>query len=176
MEFTMTQDFPASLDRLWAVFGQAGYVRSKYRALGAATVQLRHFEATPQAIDIDLERDMPVDPSRLPAWSRSLASARQTLRHRTAWRREGPARATAELDISVKGLPLHARGQATIAQVEPDLTRMQITWRVQSALPLIGGRVEQLLADQVGAGLAADHEFTLKFLAGATAGRPGGAG
>ena len=60
--------------------------------------------------------------------------------------------------------------------MEPDLTRMQITWRVQSALPLIGGRVEQLLADQIGAGLAADHEFTLKFLAGATAGRHGGAG
>lgn len=170
MEFIVTQDFPAGLDRLWAVFGQAGYVRSKYRALGATTVQLRHFEATPQAIDIDLERDMPVDPSRLPAWSRALASARQTLRHRTLWRREGPARASAELDISVKGLPLHARGRATIAEVEPGLTRMQITWRLQSALPVIGGRVEQLLADQVRAGLAADHGFTLKFLAGAGAG------
>ncbi|HET7862936.1 MAG TPA: DUF2505 domain-containing protein [Burkholderiaceae bacterium] len=172
----MTQDFPAGLDRLWAVFGQAGYVRSKYRALGAAKVLLRHFEATAQAIDIDLERDLPVDAAQLPPWSRPLAGARQTLRHRTAWRREGPEQASADLDISVKGLPLHARGLAHIAQVAPGLTRMQISWRVQSALPVIGGRVEQLLADQVRAGLAADHAFTLKFLAGAATGLHDGAG
>jgi hypothetical protein len=34
MEFTITQDFPAGLDRLWAVFGRPDYPRRKYRAFG----------------------------------------------------------------------------------------------------------------------------------------------
>lgn len=40
MEFTLTQYFPAGLDRLWAAFGRADYPRLKYLALGATAVRL----------------------------------------------------------------------------------------------------------------------------------------
>lgn len=172
MEFTLTQDFPAGIDRLWAVFGRLDYVRRKYRALGATAVRPRHFEATAQAIDVELERDVPVDPSRLPMWSRPLVGTKQTLRHHTAWRRSGPTQATATLDISPKGLPLHARGLATIVEVSPELTRMQLTWRTKSTLPMFGFLAERLLADQVRSALDADHAFTLQFLADADPGHP----
>jgi len=172
MEFTLTQDFPAGMDRLWAAFGRADYVRRKYRALGATTVRIRHFRVTAQAIDIELERDVPVDPSRLPTWSRALVGTRQTLLHRSAWQRTGPTQATATLDVSPRGLPLHARGQATIVELGPELTRMRLTWRVESTLPLIGEMAERLLADQVLAALEADHAFTLRFLTGAASSRP----
>ena len=50
MEFTLTQDFPAGLDLLWAAFGRADYPRLKYLALGAMAVRLPRFSATAQAI------------------------------------------------------------------------------------------------------------------------------
>jgi hypothetical protein len=41
---------------------------------------------------------------------------------------------------------------------------MLLTWRVQSRVPVIGGKVERLFADQVRNALEADHAFTLQNL------------
>lgn len=164
MEFTLTQDFPAGLDRLWAAFGQADYPRQKYLALGATAVRLRRCSSTVRTIDIELERDMPIDPSRLPRWARALIGHQQTLRHHTRWQRIGPMKATAELDISPIGLPVHARGLATIVESGPESTRLLLTWRVESSVPVIGDKVERIFSDQVRIALEADHAFTLHYL------------
>lgn len=164
MEFTLTQDFPVGLDRLWSAFGRADYPRHKYLALGATAVRMRRFSATAQAIDVELERDMPVDSSRLPRWSRGLVGSEQTLRHHTVWRRIGPTQATAELDIRPAGLPVRAQGTAAIDESGPESTRLRLTWRVTSGVPVIGHKVERLFADQVRNALEADHAFTLQYL------------
>ena len=164
MEFTLTQDYPAGLDRLWAVFGRVDYPQRKYAALGATAVRVQRFEATARVIEVDLERDVPMPAARIPAWARSLIGARQTLRHRTAWRRTGPAQATAELEISPVGLPVHAQAAGSLVQTQAGATQMRLTWRVRSAVPVLGARVERLFADQIRDALAADHAFTLRYL------------
>jgi hypothetical protein len=138
--------------------------RLKYLALGATAVRLHRFRATAQVVDVELERVMPVDPSRLPRWSRALVGSEQTLRHHTVWRRIGLAQATAELDIWPTGLPVRAQGTAAIVESGPESTRLLLTWRVQSRVPMIGDKVERLFADQVRNALEADHAFTLQYL------------
>lgn len=83
MQFNLTQDSPAGLDRLWVVFRRADYPQRKYLSLGASAVRVRRFRATRTAIEVELERDLPVDKSRLPPWMRLLARSKQTLQHRT---------------------------------------------------------------------------------------------
>jgi len=164
MEFELTQEFPAGLDRLWAVFGQPGYPQAKYAALGASAVRLHRFEATAQAIEVELERDVPVQATALPAWARGLIGARQTLRHRTAWRRDSPGQATAELEISPAGLPVRAQAVGSLIETPAGATQMRLTWRVRSAVPVLGARVERLFAGQIREALAADHAYTLRYL------------
>lgn len=164
MKFTVTQDFPAGLDRLWGTFGRPAYVRQKYLALGATAVRLNEFRSTTQVIEVDLERDVPVDLAQLPAWMRSLIGREQTLQHRTQWRRVNRMQVTAEIDVSPVGLPVRAHGVGRIVETATGATRMELEWRVQSALPVVGARVELLFADQVRAALAEDHQFTLKYL------------
>ncbi|WP_372526836.1 DUF2505 domain-containing protein [Piscinibacter sp.] len=163
MEFSLTQDFPAGLDRLWAAFGQPDYPQRKYLALGATAVRVQRFHITARAIEVDLERDVLVDKSRLPLWTRMLVGNQQTLRHRTAWRRVGPSQVGAELDISPSGLPVSAHGVGTIIEPVPGTTRMVLTWRVHS---MLGERVERLFVDQIRAALDDDHAFTLEYLRG----------
>jgi hypothetical protein len=164
MDFTLTQDFPAGLDRLWVVFGRPDYPERKYRALGATAFRMKQFRATQRTIEVELERDVPVDPSRLPAWARRVVGGRQTLRHHTRWQRVSPTRVTAELDISPLGLPVSAHGVGTIVESAPEMTRMTLAWRVTSKVPMIGDRIERLFADQVRSALDDDHAFTLQYL------------
>ena len=164
MEFTLTQYFPTGLDRLWAVFGRPDYPHRKYEALGTTALRLHRFHVTAQAIDVELERDVPVDQSRLPAWVGKMIDRKQSLRHHTQWRRISPTEVSAELHISPIGLPVHAHGVGTIIETAPGTTRMVLAWRVTSTLPLIGDKVERLFADQLRSALDDDHAFTLQYL------------
>lgn len=164
MEFTLIQCFPAGLDRLWAAFGRPEYPQRKYRALGATRLRLHRFHVTAQAIEVELERDVAVDPSRVPAWLQTVIGPTQTLRQHTKWRRASPTQVMAELDISPVGLPVRAHGDGTIVETETGTTRMTLTWRVTSMVPVVGNRVERLFANQIRAALADDHRFTLQYL------------
>ena len=164
IELKLTQDFPAGLDRLWAAFGRPDYPVQKYLALGATAVRTVRFSASAQAIDVELERDVPVDSRRLPSWARWPAGRRQTLWHRSAWRRAGPTRATAELHIAPLHLPVQAHALGTITETSAGASRMVLSWRVSSDLPLVGARVERLFADLIRTSLDADHAFTLRYL------------
>ncbi len=166
MEFDTRQDYPAGLDRLWTVFGQPDYPRRKYLALGATAVHLHRFDATASAIEVDLERVVPLAGSRLPGWARRLLGSEQTIRHRTSWRRTGVAQVAAELDIVPVGLPVRAHGVGAITEPARGKARMTLVWHVESSLPLMRGRLERLFAEQVRDALAADHDFTLRYLQG----------
>jgi hypothetical protein len=162
MEITLTQEFPAGLDALWATFGSPDYPICKYRALGATAVRMRRFRAGAQTIEVELERDTPVQRARLPVWARALVGRRQTLVHRSVWRRVGATRVDAELDIEPVGLPVHAHGIGSLRDAGDGVTRMVLTWQVES---LLGDRIARLFADQLRTALDDDHAFTLGYLA-----------
>lgn len=164
MDFSTTQDFPAGLDRLWAVFGRPEYPLRKYDSLGATAIRMREFHVTAQVIEVDLERDVLVDPARLPPWARTFIGSGQTLRHRTRWRRIGPTQAAVELDISPIGLPVSAHGVGVIGETAPGATRMVLSWRVRTTLPFMRSSVERLFVGQIRMALDADHAFTLRYL------------
>jgi hypothetical protein len=164
MQFSVVQAFPAGLDRLWAVFGRRDYPTRKYLAMGASAVRIARFEAGPSAIAVDLARDVPVDPARVPGWARALVGTEQTLAHRTVWRREDPTHVSAELDIEPVGLPVRAHGSGSIVQTPAGDACMTLHWRVTSGVPVMGRNIERLFAEQIRAALADDHAFTLQYL------------
>ena len=170
MDFVLAQDFPASLDRLWTVFGQPDYPQQKYLALGATAVRLRRFLVTADLIEVDLEREVPVDPARFTPWMRRLLGARQTLRHRTSWRRTDPTHVDAALDIDAASLPLRAQATGSVVQTAPERSRMTLAWRVTAAVPLAARRIEARFAAEIRAAMDADHAFTCEYLRHRTAG------
>jgi hypothetical protein len=124
-------------------------------------VRVRRFRATTTAIEVELERDVPMDKSRLLPWMRLLARSKQTLQHRTTWRRVGPNQAAAEIDIVPVGLPIRAHASGTIVESPPGQTRMELAWQVDS---MLGEGVERQFADQIKAALDDDHPFTVQYL------------
>jgi hypothetical protein len=164
IELATRHDFPAGLDRLWAVFGRPDYPRQKYLAMGATEVRVRSFRVTARAIDVELDRDVPVDPARWPPWARAFAPGRQQLHHATRWRRASATRITGELDISPAGLPVHAHGVGAIVEAPPGSACMRLDWQVRAQPPILGPSMERLFAAALGEALEADHAFTVGYL------------
>jgi hypothetical protein len=159
MEFSVSYDYPADLDRLWAAFGQRDYAERKYGAPGA---RIRRFDVTERSVEVELEREVPVQLARLPWWARPFVAAEQTIRQRTSWTRSGPATVQAELEIVPVGLPVAAHGSGSTSGRPGGATRLTLHWTVSSA---VGERVAQRFAAEVRAALDADHAFTLGYLA-----------
>jgi len=172
IQFSVEQEFRAGLDELWAAFGREDYVRRKYLELGATAVRVGRLRATPRSIEVDLERDVVIDKSRLPIWARALQGQTLTLRHRSAWRRADPTQVVAEIDVSSRHPPIRANGVGKIIETAAQASRMSFDWKVTAALPLAGRRVASLFAEQLRKALDDDYAFTLRYLAEAQAREP----
>lgn len=164
MKFSLSQDFPAGLDRLWAVFGRPDYPEKKYRSLGSSDIRVLLFRVDAEVIEVELERTTPVAWQTIPVWARALLSRRQVMHHRSRWQRVSPTWVEAVLDIAPVGRRVSAHGSGSIVQLTPDRTRMTLRFTVDSAIPVLGAKVARLYARQIREALRADHAFTLRYL------------
>jgi hypothetical protein len=164
VKFSVRQDFPTTLDCLWAAFGHADYPQQKYRALGSTELRMLHFTATRNLIEVELARTVSVAAQALPAWARAFVAGEPRIHQQTRWRRVSPTQVDALLDFVPAGLPVEAHATGTVIEPVPGQTRMTLNFDVQSRLPVVGAKVARLFARQVQEALAADHAFTLKYL------------
>jgi hypothetical protein len=164
MKFSLRQEFPAGLARLWTVFGRPEYTEQKYRSLGSTALRILKFAATDEVIEVELERNAPVALGKLPAWAQVLSGKQQTMRHHSRWERASPKQINAELDISPVGLPLNAHCIGSVIEVSRALSRMTLEFDVNCNVPTVGTKLARLFAGQVKEALRADHAFTLAYL------------
>jgi hypothetical protein len=165
MKFSLEQDFPADLSRLWVTLGRGDYIEQKYRSLGSTATRILKLHVTDDVIEVELERDAPVARERLPRWARQVVHGNQPMHHHTRWLRANASLVEGELDIAPVGIPVRAHGVGTVVEVAPGRSRMTLEFDVQSGLPIVGAEVARVFAEQVKAALGADHTFTLEYLA-----------
>ncbi len=172
MKFKLRQEYPASLDQLWTIFSDGVYPERKYRQLGATAFRMLLFRASPERIDVVFERRIPLEPDKLPGWAarlrRVLGEEELTLRHSGQWRRLGKQRAEAALAVTVvgglTGVPIRVHGTGPITELSSRLTRLDLRLTVECDLPLVGGGIARLVAQQMKEEVAADYDYTLAYV------------
>lgn len=164
MKFDLRQEFPVGLERLWTALGRAAYVEQKYRALGSTSLRILKFSASPELIEVELDREAPVDGKQLPVWARVFSGKAQAMHQKTRWKRADPSRIEAEVDISAVRVLVSAKGVGSVVEVSPVHSRMTLHFHVSSASPILKSKVARLFAQQVKSALADDHEFTVDYL------------
>lgn len=164
MKAGFSQDYPATPDKLWQVFGQPDYPHRKYKAQGITAYKVVQFDAGPDRISLDLERTLSVPPERIPSFARRLLHPEQVLHYISHWRREDAGAASFDLEIKAPGLPLHITGAGELRQTGPASSRLSITFDVRVPVPLVGGKAEQMVASFIEKSFHDDHAFTLQYL------------
>lgn len=165
MKAGFSQDYPATPDRLWQVFGQPDYPHRKYKAQHITAYQVRQFDAQPDRISLDVERTLSVSMELIPAFARRLVHPEQTLHYLSHWHRSGPDQADFDVEIVAVGLPVRITGKGELRLVGSDRSRLSIEFDVRVSVPLIGGKIEKMLASFIEKSFHDDHAFTLQYLA-----------
>jgi hypothetical protein len=106
-----------------------------------------------------------LDPAELPAIARTVLPGDVSIQRNERWRVVSPDRYTGEVSVALPGVPGSINGGATIAAAGADGCEWSVDGTVKVQLPLIGGKIEDIVAEQVVQLLTAETAYTERWLA-----------
>lgn len=144
MKYRETIDYPVSCARVLAKFATAEFLQAKYAGQGATNIALLDQSRDGDTTRFTFSRDVPVQVD-VPAFARSLVPATITLIQTDTW---NAATRTGRLDIEFKGMPVKLRCDMRLED-RAGGTHHTLDFDIQVNVPLIGGKLEKLLAEDL---------------------------
>ncbi|WP_197320518.1 DUF2505 domain-containing protein [Saccharomonospora sp. NB11] len=153
--------FSHSVADAYAAQTEADALRDRLRQVGGEQSELRDHEVTEHGARYTLVQGIPAD--KLPSIVRSLRSGDLSVRRRHVWTREGD-RATGTVTVEVSDVP--GRITADVELVPSGSGAVQTTrGEVSVRVPLVGGKIEKFVVDQVTQLLESEARATERWLA-----------
>jgi Protein of unknown function (DUF2505) len=153
--------YPAPPERIQEVLTDRQYLRDKLSAVGGPRAELVSWERTERGVTVVLHQAVPSD--MLPPFLRSMLPGDLIIRRTETWTRSGGS-----VHAVVDGAPGTITGAMHLAP-DPAGCVLGVEFTAEVALPLIGGRVEQVITDGVAKLMESEYRFTLGWLRNSTA-------
>ena len=159
IDYRSTLAYPA--ERVFAAITDEEYLQARLREIGGPGSALLDHEATPEAARYELrqglsEKDLPPIVGKV--MNGDLAIVRTETLNRVQ-----PGRYSGDVDVAIPGAPASASGTMALAE-DGDGSLFEVHADVTVRVPLIGGKIEEIVADQVRRLLEAETEFTVRWL------------
>lgn len=149
-------------DRVYAAMVDPAHLTARLSRLGGPKARLVEHRADPDAAEYQLQHGL--DREALPAMMRQLVPGDLLIERAERLRREGPGRYTGEVDVRIPGTPATASGTIQLTDDGSGGSELRVQATVSVRVPLIGGRIEEYIAERVRELLAAETAFTLDWL------------
>lgn len=144
MKFSYKQTFPKDADTVLKMFCDPAYHEKLQKALGAMNYrQLEHKDDGTRfriKLAYDVKSSVP-----LPGFAKKILGETSSVVQEESWDRGARK---GELSVQVKNLPGTLRSVNTLADAGGTTTKT-FNWDVSVKIPLVGGKVEQLIVDDI---------------------------
>jgi hypothetical protein len=153
--FEHRTSFAAPVDTVYSTLVDEAFLTARLRDIGGKGAALLNHETSENGAVYRLRQG--VDAKHLPSAVRSILSGDLVVEREERWQgREFTGRAT------ISGVPAEIRSRGRLT----DSAALVINAEVKVGIPLIGGKIEKVVAEQVTKLLAAEAEYAEKWLAG----------
>lgn len=138
---TVTYEYAASPAEVAELLQDPIYLRYRSESAGERNIDV---QVGPEAdgVRVTVSREKTVD---VPTFARAIINSSQRATESTLWRGQGDTW-HAEYTIEVSGLPIKTKGKSTLS-VGPKGCKYVSTFEAIAKIPLIGGKLEAVLAD-----------------------------
>lgn len=144
---TMVYDAPA--DAVAAMLSDASF-REEVCTNQRATAFNVKVDGDVSSKDVRIEMTQPTD--RVPSFAKKIVGAETTILQTEKW--SSPTHG--DVHITIPGKPGEMRGTATLVEVD-GVTTETVDLQVTVKIPLVGGKVEELIAKLIGSALRAEE-------------------
>lgn len=155
MDFSVEHPYDCSPARLHTVLTDRDYLNAKFPAIGFRDVTVT--AATPAHVENSRVLQAP-----LPGFARKVLGETQTVEQVEDWTAHGDGfRGT--FTAKAKGTPVTLRGTLAITP-DGDGALLRIAGKADVKIPLVGGKIASLVADQAVQNLEREYTFTRQWL------------
>ncbi|GLZ38245.1 DUF2505 domain-containing protein [Actinokineospora sp. NBRC 105648] len=148
-------EFTAPAATVHARLVDRAFLEERLRVLGGKDAALVSYTETGGAVEYRLRQG--IDAARLPSIVRSLVKGDLVVERTETWRPDGDAFAGTTA-ASVAGVPGEIKGTYRLADAAGG-SALRTDAEVKVRVPLIGGKIESVIAEQVRRLLASEAEF-----------------
>lgn len=149
MEFRTELSYDASPDEVFAMLSDPAFREQVAEAQGVVSVEVR---LTPSDDGFSVVNDQVQNTEDLPAIAKKIAGDTTRALIEEQWE----SRTSGSVSITAPGKPTSATGTITLAP-DGDSTVEIVELDVKVKVPLIGGKLERLMADNIEAGYRVEH-------------------
>lgn len=166
IEHHSTSEWPAV--RVYEALADIDYLRERLQELGGANTELVEHESTDSGLRFEVRQGVPVD--TLPTAARTFIGGDLIIDRSESWRRAEENHYTGEIAAEMAGVPCTITGsmwlRGLLDQDEEPKGRSEflVDGHVRVNIPLLGGKLEGLVVDQLRQLLAAEVLFTADWL------------
>lgn len=160
IDYRSTLAYPA--DQVFAAMSDPEYLRARLRELGGPGSGLLEHEATPEQTRYRLRQGL--SESDLPPIVGKVVGGDLAIERTETLRRTTPGAYTGDVDVAITAAPASASGTMTLTDAAGGSSEFAVHAEVTVRVPLFGGKIEEIVADQVRRLLEAETAFTVRWL------------
>ena len=148
---------PHSAEKVFGAMVDETYLRDRLAAVGGNDAELVTFSSAGERTSYQLRQGVPAE--HLPSIAKSLLGGDLVIQRVENW-----AAGAGTVEVTINGVPGRLEGAFTITG-NGSGSKLTLTGEVKVSIPLMGGKLEKLIAEQVAVLLDKESEFTSEWLA-----------
>ena len=159
MKYDEKLDYDKPIDTVLQMYTDRSYFERKYRDSGAWDVEVLEHEKTDKRFRIKCRFSMKSD-APLPDFAKKFIGESVSVVQQDAWDLE---KRTGRIDTEIKGAPVKVFTEMQLKSAGQGCAN-HLVWNVSCGIPLIGGKLEKVLAEDLQAKSRTDYQASLKIL------------
>lgn len=159
IDYRSTLAFPA--DKVFATMTDEEYLRARLRELGGPGSELLEHQAGPDGARYRLKQGL--SEKDLPPIVGKVMQGDLAIQRTETLRSTGPGAYGGDVDVAISGVPASASGTMRLADTGGG-SEFEVRADVEVKVPIIGGKIEEIVAAQVRRLLEAETAFTVRWL------------
>jgi hypothetical protein len=161
IDYSSTSQYPA--DEVYATMVDPDFLRSRLQRIGGPGADLLDHATDTEGAHYRLRHGL--DAKDLPPAVRGVLPGTITIERTERWTRQDRGRYLGDVQVAIPGTPASAAGGMRLHDTADGGSELQVRADVTVQVPLLGPKIEGVVADQVRKLLAAESAFTQQWLA-----------
>lgn len=157
---SITHEFPAAPDKVYGLFTDRDFLQERLTATGGLDPAVDRLDVADGTATVVTRQSIPA--SALPSMVASMLPGDPVTERTENWRADGDGYA-ADFTVVIKGAPATLKGTMTLLAASAGST-LVVAGSASVPIPLFGGKVEQIVVEQVTALLEREDAYTVAAL------------
>lgn len=160
MQFQIDLRYPASADQAMKMLVDRAYFERKYQKLDVGDFLITQHESTSDRFAIGFQFRA-AGQTRVPDFARKIVGDSIRVRQSEYWT---IAKRKGGIDIEIAGAPASVHADMALVAESPTRSVLKLDWTIRCGIPLLGGKVEKLIAEDVHRRSEADGAVSIALL------------